>query len=201
MGLPRVGLDLATKQQHIISDVEHLFMCLLAVCLMWRNGYLGLLTISFFPHFLIGLFCFVIECMSRLYMCKSVCLTLCDPMDYTRLLCPWNSPGKNTGVGYHALLQGIFPTQGSNLSLLSLLHWQAGFFTTSATWEACVCVYFRIKLGAEHLRRWVPGLSQGEPSQSREGLLWCCLRWPGSPASHSLGPTDLALQASSSVSW
>ena len=31
-----------------------------------------------------------------------------------RLLCPWNSPGKNTGVGSHSLLQGIFPTQGSN---------------------------------------------------------------------------------------
>ena len=30
----------------------------------------------------------------------------------TRLLCPWDSPGKNTGVGCHALLQGIFPTQG-----------------------------------------------------------------------------------------
>ena len=30
------------------------------------------------------------------------------------LLCPWNSPGKNTGVGYHSLLQRIFPTQGSN---------------------------------------------------------------------------------------
>ena len=32
----------------------------------------------------------------------------------SRLLCPWDSPGKNTGVGCHALLQGIFPTQGSN---------------------------------------------------------------------------------------
>ena len=32
----------------------------------------------------------------------------------TRLLCPWNSPGKNTGVGCHFLLQGIFPTQGWN---------------------------------------------------------------------------------------
>ena len=30
----------------------------------------------------------------------------------TRLLCPCNSPGSNTGVGYHFLLQGIFPTQG-----------------------------------------------------------------------------------------
>ena len=31
--------------------------------------------------------------------------------------CPWDSPGKNTGVGCHALLQGIFPTQGSNPGL------------------------------------------------------------------------------------
>ena len=32
-------------------------------------------------------------------------------------LCPWDSPGKNTGVGCRALLQGIFPTQGSNPGL------------------------------------------------------------------------------------
>ena len=44
------------------------------------------------------------------------------------LLCPWDSPGKNTGVGCHALLQGIFPTQGLNSNLLCLLHWQAGCF-------------------------------------------------------------------------
>ena len=42
----------------------------------------------------------------------------------TRFLCPWNSPGKNTGVGCHFLLQGIFLTQESNLCLLHLLHWQ-----------------------------------------------------------------------------
>jgi len=35
----------------------------------------------------------------------------------TRLLCPWDSPGKNTGVGCHVLLQGIFPTQGLNPDL------------------------------------------------------------------------------------
>ena len=45
------------------------------------------------------------------------CLTLCDPMD-----CPWSSPGQNTGVGCHFLLQGIFLTQGLNLHLLC---WQA----------------------------------------------------------------------------
>ena len=36
----------------------------------------------------------------------------------TRLICPWEFPGKNTGVGCHSLLQGIVLTQGSNRSLL-----------------------------------------------------------------------------------
>ena len=43
-----------------------------------------------------------------------------------RHLCPWSFPGKNTGVGCHFLLQGIFPTQVSNLHLLHwwiLYHW------------------------------------------------------------------------------
>ena len=43
----------------------------------------------------------------------------------TRLLYPWSFPGKNTEVGYHFLLQGIFQTHGSNLSFLCLLNWQA----------------------------------------------------------------------------
>ena len=47
----------------------------------------------------------------------------CGP---ARLLCPWDSADRNTGVGSHALLQGIFPTQRSNSHLLCLLHWQAG---------------------------------------------------------------------------
>ena len=53
------------------------------------------------------------------------CPTLCNELQPARLLCPWDSPGKNTGVGCFALLQGIFPTQGSNPYLLCLLHWQA----------------------------------------------------------------------------
>ena len=40
----------------------------------------------------------------------------------TRLLCPWHSPGKNTGMGCYFLLQEIFLTQGLNSWLL---HWQA----------------------------------------------------------------------------
>ena len=51
------------------------------------------------------------------------CPTLWAPIDCsTRLLCPWNSSDKNTGVGCYALLQGIFPTQRSNPHLLWLLH-------------------------------------------------------------------------------
>ena len=45
------------------------------------------------------------------------CLTLCDPMHCSaRLLHPWDSPGKNTGVCCHFLLQEISLTQGSNPS-------------------------------------------------------------------------------------
>ena len=55
------------------------------------------------------------------------CQTLCNSgLKPGRLLCPWDSPDKNTGVGFHAFLQGIVLTQGSNLCLLCHLHWQAG---------------------------------------------------------------------------
>ena len=55
-----------------------------------------------------------------------LCPTLCDPMDCSPPgSSPLDSPGKNTGVGCHSLLQGIFWTQGSNPCLLQLLHWQA----------------------------------------------------------------------------
>ena len=57
-----------------------------------------------------------------------------------RLLCPWDSPGKYTGVGHQALLQGIFPTQGWNLVSCVSCIGRRGFFCflfiTSTTWEA-----------------------------------------------------------------
>ena len=51
------------------------------------------------------------------------CLTLCDCVDCSPPDCSvhGDSPGKNTGVGCHALLQGIIPTQGSNPALS---HWR-----------------------------------------------------------------------------
>ena len=68
----------------------------------------------------------------HMYTCKHTCMrakslqscpALCYPMVTARLLCPWDSPSKNTGMGCHALLQGIFLTQGSNPHLLGPLHW------------------------------------------------------------------------------
>ena len=53
----------------------------------------------------------------------------------------WASPGKNTGVGCHDLLQGIFLTQGSNLHLLMSPALAGEFFTTSITWEAPEYIY------------------------------------------------------------
>ena len=50
---------------------------------------------------------------------ESVSLSLLPHgLKHARLFCPWNSPGKNTGMGSHSLLQGIFLTQGSNPGLL-----------------------------------------------------------------------------------
>ena len=52
----------------------------------------------------------------------------------TRLLCPWDSPGKNTGVGCHTLLWGS--SQPRNRTCISPASAGRFFFTTSGTWEA-----------------------------------------------------------------
>ena len=62
-----------------------------------------------------------------IHTCVCVCSVMSDSLRPhglwpARLFCPWNFPGKNTGVGCCFLSQGIFLTQGSNLPLL---HWQA----------------------------------------------------------------------------
>ena len=62
------------------------------------------------------------------------------PMDWVAHQAPlsMDSPGEDTGVGCRALLQGVFPTQGSNVCILCLPALAGWFFATSATWEACV---------------------------------------------------------------
>jgi len=71
---------------------------------------------------LIDWFNLVIAILLTMYMCCVCCVShsvVSDSLwphglEPARLLHPWDSPGKNTGVGCHALFQGIFPTQESN---------------------------------------------------------------------------------------
>ena len=74
------------------------------------------------------------------------CPTLLQPygLSLARLFCPGDSPGKNIGVGFHILLQGIFLTQGSKLRLI-LPTLAGGLFTASATWEAPMEYYSATK--------------------------------------------------------
>ena len=75
--------------------------------------------------------CAVLNCMGYVQLFETLWTVA------ARLFCSWDSPGKNTGAGCHALLTGIFLTQGSNLChLLMSPALAGGFFTTSTPWEA-----------------------------------------------------------------
>ena len=79
------------------------------------------------------LVCSVCACL--LQLCPTHCNTTdCSPPGS----CSWDAPGKNTGVGCHFLLQGIFLTHRSNPGLSCFLHLAGGCFTTGATWKAHV---------------------------------------------------------------
>ena len=90
----------------------------------------------------------------HVWMCAKLlqsCLTLRNSMDCSLLLCPWDSPGKNTGVGCPCPPPQDLPNPGIKPMSLMLLNcrqvfaywatWEVlpplvgGFFTTSATWE------------------------------------------------------------------
>ena len=75
------------------------------------------------------------------YLVVRSCPTLLQPYGVypARILCPWDFPGQNTGVGCRFLLQGIFPTQGSRLRLL---HWQADLYHWATREAQYVCSNF-----------------------------------------------------------
>ena len=73
----------------------------LSFLILWLSWYLGSLVLLLEITFIS-----VTICESE----SQSCPTLCDPWLYS----PWNSPAQNAGVGSFSLLQGIFPTQGSN---------------------------------------------------------------------------------------
>ena len=64
------------------------------------------------------------------------CLTLYYPMAPARLLCPWNSPGKNTGVSCHVHSPGDLPNPGIKPTSPMSPALAGGFYATSDTWEA-----------------------------------------------------------------
>ena len=90
-----------------------------------------------------------------------LCPTLCNPMDCNPPgSSVHDSPGKNTGVGCHALLQRVFPIQGSNAHLSHLLHWQVGSLPLAPHWKPvcvclCLCAYI---CGASLIAQWVKNL-------------------------------------------
>ena len=101
------------------------------------------------------------------------------------LLCPWNSPGKNTGGGCHFLLQDIFLTQGLNLSLLGLLHWQADSLLLAPPEKPpkfCIRYFYIISLFESHYnlvrrRQWQPTPVLLPGKSHRERSLVGCSPW------------------------
>ena len=94
-----------------------------------------------------------------------------------RVFCPWNFPGKNTRVGCHFILQGIFLTQGLNLCLFSLLHWQGFFFTPVLPGKPCFIhtptlegSYFKMFLQMKNAS--MRQLSSTQKSHSPQGTLF-----------------------------
>ena len=108
--------------------------------------------------------------IKKIHLCVCACSVVSNSLwprglQPTRLLCPWNSPGKNTGVGCHFFLQGIFPTQLSTSHLLCLLHWQADFLHFVLPWK-----YLKIHV------RWQNPTAAYEGDQcwrEVEALTWC----------------------------
>ena len=86
----------------------------------------------YLPFYLLLQACMYVSVYTHIHICayavcclvSKSCQILLQPHGLlpTRILCPWDFPGKNSGVDCHFLLQGIFPTKGLNLYLLCLLH-------------------------------------------------------------------------------
>ena len=123
-------------------------------------------------------------CACELCVCACVCVLSCVWLFVTlwtvasrlhklQLLSPWDFPGKNTGVGCHFLLQGIFLTQGSNPRLLQSPGRQVLYFC--ATREA---------LETENWNYWSPGAlepllhKRSHCNEKPERYNWKVLHWP-----------------------
>ena len=102
---------------------------------------------------------------------------LCDPMDCSPPGCsvPEDSPGENTGMGCHALLQGIFPTQGSSPGLLHCrqILYQLSYESKplSGKEPACQCRRWK-RFGLDPWVRKIPWRRAWQPTPVFWRILW-----------------------------
>ena len=108
------------------------------------------------------------------------------------LFCPWNSPGRNTGVGSHFLLQGIFPIQSLNLALPHCRQ-------TRYLLLLLLSCFSRVRLCATH--RWqptrlpVPGILQART------LEWGAIAFSTSQNSHHLKSLQITNAGEDEEKW
>ena len=107
--------------------------------------------------------------------------SLCYGLVLGRLLCPWNSPGKNTGVGCHFLLQGIFLTQGLNSCLLcdmGSIKWtpvsctEGGFFTAEPLGKIFLIFHIMYRWYVWYDISYGPNMNEINKIQSKYKLSW-----------------------------
>ena len=96
------------------------------------------------------------------------------------LLHPWDFPGKNTGVGCHSLLQGIFPTQGSNPGLLHC-RWllyrvshQESLLRTFEPSKKKKAIIFGFSLNIHHIRTSALNPRVNRSSKSKDVFMESC---------------------------
>ena len=99
-------------------------------------------------------------------------------MKLARLLRPWDSQDKNSGVGSHSLLQEIFPTLGMNLHLFGLLRWQADYLhCTIWDLQEGKLVVQMVKTLPAMLETWVRSLGWEDPLEKGKATHSSILVW------------------------
>ena len=103
--------------------------------------------------------------MAKVTLVGNAVVTLLQPhgLQPTRLLCPWYSPGKNTGLGCHSLLQDL-PNPGIEPTSLMSPALASRFFITNATWKAPNTWILQLKIFVYYLKSSPVGPSTLIPS-------------------------------------
>ena len=123
---PMLLTSLRTFLYNMIEIRNHSFNIIIQISLIQLHGRVkpqGVVSPGMFLK--TKLFCYLVQYVSvSVYVCAQLCLALCHPMDSFPPDSSVHGIFQARILGCHFLLQGIFPTQGSNLSLLHLLLWQ-----------------------------------------------------------------------------